>query len=77
MQTWHSPHTPPVPLKLRVSGHVTLFANFLQDVAACFSEVGTLTTLSKRSLQRATYRKSEKHTLQQAVWGSQNGWGLL
>ena len=34
-----------------MSGHVTLSANFLQDVAACFSKERTLTTLSKRSLK--------------------------
>lgn len=50
-QAWHSPHSPPAPLKPRVSGHVTLSANFLQDVAVCFSAEQALTTLSKRPLK--------------------------
>lgn len=44
-------HSPPAPFKPWVSGHVTPSANFLQDVAACFSKERTLTTLSKRSLK--------------------------
>lgn len=48
-QTWHSPHSPPAPFKPRVSGHVSLSANFFRRCGSTlFLKKQTLTALSKK-----------------------------